>query len=76
MTTPTATAPHLEVHAGTGAPSFRQHSTARAAARGIALAALSAALAFGFLAEVWRGPAPSTAPRDLHACNPMVQRCA
>jgi hypothetical protein len=72
----TAPAPRLEVHAGTGAPTFRQHSGARAAARGLAVLALCAALASGVLAEVWRGPAPSSAPRDLHACNPMVQRCA
>jgi hypothetical protein len=72
----TAHAPRLELHAGTGAPTFPQHSTARAVARGLAVVALCAALASGFLAQVWRGPAPSNAPRDLQACNPMVQRCA
>jgi hypothetical protein len=76
MTTATATAPRFEVHAGTSAPSFAQHSGARASARGLVLFALCAALAYGFLSQVWTGPAPSSAPRDLHACNPMVQRCA
>ncbi|HET9597253.1 MAG TPA: hypothetical protein VFP65_16815 [Anaeromyxobacteraceae bacterium] len=76
MTTATTTANRLEVRAGTGAPRFAQHSARRATARGLAVFALCAALAYGFLSQVWTGPAPSTAPRDLRACNPMVQRCA
>lgn len=72
----TATAPRFEVHAGSGAPCFEQHSAGRATARGLALFALCAALTYGFLSQVWTGPAPSAAPRDLQACNPMVQRCA
>jgi hypothetical protein len=72
----TAPASRLEVRAGSGAPQFVQHSRARAAARGVAVFALCAALTYGFLSQVWTGPAPSTAPRDLRACNPMIQRCA
>jgi hypothetical protein len=57
------------------APVFRVHSSFAAFARGLWVAALCAALAAGFLSQVWRGPsvAPAGAAPPAAACAEGVQ---
>jgi hypothetical protein len=70
MTTATATPPR----AGARAPRFTLHSRARAHLRALALVALCAALAYGFLSQVWSGPGKGEI--EPYACNPKTERCA